>query len=184
MTFSPLSDAKIKGMDEEQTFSAVNRVTPLSKYLAMVLFIVMPFIGGYIGYTYAPEKVVEVEKIVYKDESGESLNTISNQATSTEKLDFSQQTGAASEINYLSEEKILSIAQKVIIQDLKTQINLECLNIQKEDEGDDRIYHTKRVFSDVCPGDVTSAPAIPSIKISKIDGSVSVMSLDGVYRPL
>jgi hypothetical protein len=39
--------------------STLFRVTPLSKYLAMALFIVMPFIGGWIGYTYAPEKVVE-----------------------------------------------------------------------------------------------------------------------------
>jgi hypothetical protein len=36
------------------------QVTPLSKYLAMILFIAMPFIGGWIGYTYAPEKIVEI----------------------------------------------------------------------------------------------------------------------------
>lgn len=33
----------------------------------MVLFIILPFIGGYIGYTYAPEKIIEVEKIIHKD---------------------------------------------------------------------------------------------------------------------
>jgi hypothetical protein len=33
--------------------SRLNQVTPLSKYLAMVLFIAMPFIGGWIGYQYA-----------------------------------------------------------------------------------------------------------------------------------
>ena len=44
--------------------SPLNCVTPLSKYLAMALFIAMPFIGGWIGYTYAPEKVVEVERVV------------------------------------------------------------------------------------------------------------------------
>lgn len=49
------------------TKSPLHTVTPLSKYLAMVLFILMPFIGGYIGYTYAPEKVVEVEKVVIKE---------------------------------------------------------------------------------------------------------------------
>jgi hypothetical protein len=36
------------------------KVTTLSKYLAMTLFILMPFVGGYIGYVYAPEKVMEV----------------------------------------------------------------------------------------------------------------------------
>jgi hypothetical protein len=40
------------------------KVTPLSKYFAMILFILMPFVGGYIGYAYAPEKVVEIEKVV------------------------------------------------------------------------------------------------------------------------
>jgi predicted DNA-binding transcriptional regulator len=44
--------------------SVLNNVTPLSKYSAMILFIIMPFIGGWIGYSYAPEKVVEVERVV------------------------------------------------------------------------------------------------------------------------
>ena len=36
------------------------KVTPLSKYLAMAIFIALPFVGGYVGYRLAPEKVVEV----------------------------------------------------------------------------------------------------------------------------
>jgi hypothetical protein len=42
-------------------------VTPLSKSLAMILFIVLPFVGGYIGYLLAPLKVVEVERYVIKE---------------------------------------------------------------------------------------------------------------------
>jgi hypothetical protein len=42
------------------SLSQLKKVTPLSKYLALGLFIVLPFIGGLVGYTYAPEKVVEV----------------------------------------------------------------------------------------------------------------------------
>ncbi len=54
---------------ENQTTSEIDNsplhtVTPLSKYLAMVLFIAMPFVGGWIGYKYAPEKRVEVQKII------------------------------------------------------------------------------------------------------------------------
>jgi len=45
----------------------VNQVTTVSKYLALVLFILLPFIGGYIGYLYAPEKVVEVERVVVQE---------------------------------------------------------------------------------------------------------------------
>lgn len=43
------------------------QVTTVSKYFALVLFILMPFIGGWIGYHYAPLKVVEVEKVVIQE---------------------------------------------------------------------------------------------------------------------
>lgn len=42
--------------------SGMRAVTPLSKYLALVLFVLLPFVGGYVGYLYAPEKIVEIEK--------------------------------------------------------------------------------------------------------------------------
>lgn len=29
----------------------------------------MPFVGGYVGYVYAPEKVIEVEKIITQEEN-------------------------------------------------------------------------------------------------------------------
>lgn len=48
----------------EGRLAPLQKVTPLSKYLALTLFIVLPFIGGWIGYMYAPEKMVEVEKTV------------------------------------------------------------------------------------------------------------------------
>ncbi|MFT5849750.1 MAG: hypothetical protein ACI9H6_000566 [Patiriisocius sp.] len=47
--------------------SSLHQVTPLSKYLALALFVILPFLGGWIGYSYAPEKVVEVERVVYVD---------------------------------------------------------------------------------------------------------------------
>lgn len=50
--------------EAEERFEPLKRVTPLSKYLAIALFIILPFLGGWIGYNYAPEKVVEVERIV------------------------------------------------------------------------------------------------------------------------
>jgi len=42
----------------------LHTVTPVSKYLALSLFIVLPFVGGWIGYSYSPEKFVEVLKEV------------------------------------------------------------------------------------------------------------------------
>ena len=47
--------------------SCLYQVTPFSKYLALALFVILPFLGGYIGYSYAPEKVVEVEKEVIRE---------------------------------------------------------------------------------------------------------------------
>ena len=47
--------------------ASLKKVTPLSKYFAMFLFVLLPFLGGWIGYTLAPEKVVEVEKIKFVD---------------------------------------------------------------------------------------------------------------------
>jgi hypothetical protein len=44
----------------QSVIAPLKKVTPLSKYLAMALFVVLPFLGAYVGYTIAPEKVVEV----------------------------------------------------------------------------------------------------------------------------
>lgn len=47
-----------------ETKSRLHEVTPLSKYLAMFIFITLPFFAGWVGYQLAPEKVVEIEKII------------------------------------------------------------------------------------------------------------------------
>jgi len=62
--------------ETEGTLAPLHKVTPLSKYLAMALFVLLPFIGGWIGYMYAPEKVVEVERVV-KVETSKQIETVS-----------------------------------------------------------------------------------------------------------
>ncbi len=52
----------------------LNKVTPLSKYLAMALFVALPFLGGWIGYMYAPEKIVQVDKIIEVEKTTEDVN--------------------------------------------------------------------------------------------------------------
>ncbi len=52
-------------------------VTPFSKYLALGLFVALPFLGGWVGYTYAPVKIVEIEKIVTVE--NEQVATPANQ---------------------------------------------------------------------------------------------------------
>lgn len=44
--------------------SVLHQVTPVSKYVALALFVVLPFLGGYVGYRLAPVSVVEVETAV------------------------------------------------------------------------------------------------------------------------
>ncbi len=53
--------------EAEGRLASLKKVTPLSKYLAMALFIILPFLGGWIGYTYAPEKIIEVERVIVQD---------------------------------------------------------------------------------------------------------------------
>jgi len=64
----------------------LNTVTTLSKTLAMLLFVALPFVGLYIGYVFAPEKVVErvverqveipVEKIVYRNPTTQDFDIV------------------------------------------------------------------------------------------------------------
>jgi hypothetical protein len=52
---------------DEKQVNTLYRVTPLSKYFAMLLFVLLPFVGGWVGYISAPEKIIEVEKIIVKE---------------------------------------------------------------------------------------------------------------------
>lgn len=58
-----------------QKFESLRTITPVSKYLAMALFIILPFIGGFVGYVNAPvtippvpETIIVKEKVVTKDD--------------------------------------------------------------------------------------------------------------------
>lgn len=42
-------------------FANLHKVTPLSKYLAMGLFVILPFVGGWVGYQFALQKQSNVE---------------------------------------------------------------------------------------------------------------------------
>lgn len=85
---TPLEETK------SNQFQNLNTVTPLSKYLAMALFIALPFVGGWVGYTFAPEKVVEVERVVEvevtKEESQAEENIITEDSVddSLENIDM------------------------------------------------------------------------------------------------
>lgn len=65
---------------EPENFNSVNeqkgrlqQVTPLSKYLAMMLFILLPFLGGWIGYMYSPEKTTYIVRYIQQDAQDEEV---------------------------------------------------------------------------------------------------------------
>jgi|GEM_PF-1385717 len=60
----------------EGKMQQLHQVTPLSKYLAMALFVIMPFLGGYVGYVWAPDKVVEVERVVVIENEIEKVKEV------------------------------------------------------------------------------------------------------------
>lgn len=62
------------------------QVTPLSRYLALALFITLPFIGGYVGYQLAPEKVVEVEGSMSADYTDDQVADIKQLLVESEEV--------------------------------------------------------------------------------------------------
>lgn len=52
------------GMQANELLTRLNTVTPFSKYLAMTLFVALPFLGGWVGYVFSPAKVYVIEKVV------------------------------------------------------------------------------------------------------------------------
>ncbi len=63
-------------------FAPLFRVTPLSKYLALALFILLPFVGGVVGYWYAEDKISQssvspVNEIQYEQKDKHAANQVS-----------------------------------------------------------------------------------------------------------
>lgn len=62
------TQVSIENSQQQSSFNQLTKITPLSKYLALLLFISLPFIGAYVGYQSAPEKVVEKVMAVESEE--------------------------------------------------------------------------------------------------------------------
>lgn len=72
--------------------NSFNQVTPLSKYLALFIFIAMPFVGGWVGYNYAPAKIIldstvetSTDKSEVVNDQSHALTTKNDQATPVEQ---------------------------------------------------------------------------------------------------
>lgn len=88
-TYQNQIDEEVKKDNFIARHSELFCVTPLSKYLALVLFVILPFLGGYIGYTFAPEKVVEVEKVL-EDKNTRETEKVTDENFKAEELELSK----------------------------------------------------------------------------------------------
>jgi hypothetical protein len=101
-------EQKVEEVD--QKVHVLHTVNPLSKYLAMILFITLPFVGGWIGYNYAPEKVVEVERIVEVQKEAvddieiEPIMSMSDNETETERVLYKENTEVTTTIKTIITE--------------------------------------------------------------------------------
>lgn len=76
-----------------QSTSIWNKVTPLSKYLAITLFVILPFLGGWVGYRTASTDVVGLHPEAVSDrETSVSIATTSAEADSSQFGDDTQST--------------------------------------------------------------------------------------------
>ncbi len=62
------------------------KVTPVSKYLAMAVFIILPFIGAYVGYQLAGEDVNKSVRII-DDSSVNAANDVDQPAVASQNID-------------------------------------------------------------------------------------------------
>jgi hypothetical protein len=76
----PESGEKIQ---QTSPFTRLNTITPLSKYLAMVLFVLLPFVAFYLGLQFAPVQYVEVEQVVFRENP--SKNNTESQSVPVEE---------------------------------------------------------------------------------------------------
>ncbi len=78
-----MAEEQVNTVEETQKKLAWTSVTPFSKYLALALFVILPFVGFWLGYKYAPEKVVDVERVAERgselEDSAELNNFESNE---------------------------------------------------------------------------------------------------------
>jgi len=84
----------------ESIIGPLKKVTPVSKYLAMVLFVVLPFVGGWIGYMLAQEKLVQIQP--FQSESTDVVRE--NFLNSSEIVNTPQLTSLDSETSITTQE--------------------------------------------------------------------------------
>lgn len=76
--------------EAQSVIAPLKKVTPLSKNLAMVLFVLLPFVGGYVGYTLAPETVIEIEKVATQEKETHHESPVKTNYVATTTVDMGE----------------------------------------------------------------------------------------------
>lgn len=109
--------------NKESVIAPLKEVTPLSKYLALALFVAMPFLGGYVGYTMGLEVerdvVLDLEIVQNKDLESSLINKGKYQIVSGPTVTI---------------EKVIEILQR------PAQTNITDFNLDKDEFPRDIIY--------------------------------------------
>lgn len=101
-------------VDEKNSSSNLHTVTPLSKYLALVLFVVLPFVGGWVGYQIASENNIDAsqhapEHTVMRPDESDGKSAISSEPL--DAVEASEWKGAT--FNFLVEGDDVLVFQQL-----------------------------------------------------------------------
>lgn len=98
--------------DVRSLIAQLKKITPVSKYLSLALFVIMPFIGGYIGYSLPPEQVVAIEKIIEVEKNTPNLE-------STTKRNINSPLGIDAQV------PVENVATRVVIETLRLNSGMQ-----------------------------------------------------------
>ena len=100
---------------EAATKSRLHEVTSLSKYLALALFVALPFLGAYVGYQFVPIKVIEIDRtetvrdLAVKSAPDNAGTEMSNKENSTTEFAYAYVSSKQGDYTFLREEDDLLI---------------------------------------------------------------------------
>jgi len=136
----------------------VNKITPVSKYLAAVLFIILPFIGAYVGYNVAAGTVVQSPTLtnlaIPESQKVETQNFTEQAVDFSEECQYEVWGGASYYISDVDDsivcfgKIVLEGADAQSLQPLEftQQISIDGLRNQKSELLSTRLAYDKNSF--------------------------------------
>lgn len=123
---SELHTEEQKVVESGNSGNDLHKVTPLSKYLALALFIILPFVGGYVAYQYVPPQIIETERVIVVDQSDGSTGVNPELAASSQNeyrlLDVINWDGE--ELRYLRKDDDLYVFVAPVMSSIETHVKI------------------------------------------------------------